>query len=144
MSLAWSGFLTATHKNQVSNVQKELPRQSSGKESTCQCRRHKRSGFDPWVRKIPWRRKWPPTPVILAWRIPWTEEPGWIQFRVTKSRTGQPLSTMYRKGVFQVHIMSPMKPLRRLGKRLREQKPSEVKGCGQRPRPRDGLLKMPR
>ena len=22
-------------------------------------------GFDPWVRKIPWRRKWPPTPVRL-------------------------------------------------------------------------------
>ena len=27
-----------------------------------QCRRH---GFDPWVRKIPWRRKWQPTPVLL-------------------------------------------------------------------------------
>ena len=26
--------------------------------------------------KIPWRRAWQPTPVILAWRIPWTEEPG--------------------------------------------------------------------
>ena len=23
------------------------------------------SGFDPWVRKIPWRRKWQPTPVFL-------------------------------------------------------------------------------
>ena len=23
------------------------------------------AGFDPWVRKIPWRRKWPPTPVFL-------------------------------------------------------------------------------
>ena len=21
--------------------------------------------FDPWVRKIPWRRKWQPTPVFL-------------------------------------------------------------------------------
>ena len=27
-----------------------------------QCGRH---GFDPWVRKIPWRRKWQPTPVFL-------------------------------------------------------------------------------
>ena len=33
---------------------------SSGKES-CQCRRHKRCSF----RKIPWRRKWQPTPVFL-------------------------------------------------------------------------------
>jgi len=30
----------------------------NGKESTCQCRRHKRREFDPWVRKIPWRRAW--------------------------------------------------------------------------------------
>jgi len=22
-------------------------------------------GFDPWVRKIPWRREWKPTPVFL-------------------------------------------------------------------------------
>ena len=22
-------------------------------------------GLDPWVRKIPWRRKWKPTPVFL-------------------------------------------------------------------------------
>ena len=24
-----------------------------------------RLGFDPWVRKIPWRRKWLPSPVFL-------------------------------------------------------------------------------
>ena len=24
-----------------------------------------RPGFDPWVGKIPWRRKWQPTPVFL-------------------------------------------------------------------------------
>ena len=28
----------------------------------CQCRR---CGFDPWVKKNPWRRKWKPTPVSL-------------------------------------------------------------------------------
>ena len=37
----------------------------SGKESTCQCRKHKRCGFDPWVRKIYWRRAWKSTPVFL-------------------------------------------------------------------------------
>ena len=31
----------------------------------CQCRRHKRLAFNPWIRKIPWRRKWLPTPVFL-------------------------------------------------------------------------------
>ena len=35
------------------------------KESACQCRRHKRPRFDPWVGKIPWRRKWKPTLVFL-------------------------------------------------------------------------------
>ena len=34
----------------------------SGKESACQCRRHK---FGLWVRKIPWRRKWQLTPVFF-------------------------------------------------------------------------------
>ena len=52
---------------------------TSGKEPACQCRRQKRSGFDPWIWKIPWRRAWQPTPVFLQ-RIPWTEEPGGLQF----------------------------------------------------------------
>ena len=42
-----------------------FPRWCSGKESTCQCRRLKRRGFDPWVWKIPWTRKWQPIPVFL-------------------------------------------------------------------------------
>ena len=35
------------------------------KKTACQCRRHWRHGFAPWVGKIPWRRKWQPTPVFL-------------------------------------------------------------------------------
>ena len=42
-----------------------FPGSTSGKEPTCQCRRHKRHRFNPWVRKIPWRRKWQGTPVFL-------------------------------------------------------------------------------
>ena len=38
---------------------------SSGKEPTCQCRRHKIHRFDPWVGKISWRRQWQPTPAFL-------------------------------------------------------------------------------
>ena len=34
----------------------------SGRELACQCRSHR---FAPCVRKIPWRRKWQPTPVSL-------------------------------------------------------------------------------
>jgi len=29
-------------------------------------RRHRRCGFNPWVGKIPWRRKWQPTPGFLS------------------------------------------------------------------------------
>ena len=36
-------------------------------------------GFDPWFRKIPWRREWQPTPVLLPGKIPWTGEPGELQ-----------------------------------------------------------------
>ena len=37
----------------------------SGKEFVGQCRRLRRRGFDPWVRKILWNRKSQPTPVFL-------------------------------------------------------------------------------
>ena len=42
-----------------------LPWWLSGKKIHLQCRSHRRPGFDPWARKIPWRRKWQPTPVFL-------------------------------------------------------------------------------
>jgi len=32
--------------------------------------------FQSWVRKIPWRRKWHPTPSILVGKMPWTEKLG--------------------------------------------------------------------
>jgi len=42
-----------------------FPGGASGKEPAGQCRRLKRHGFNPWVRKIPWRRAGQPTPVFL-------------------------------------------------------------------------------
>ena len=38
---------------------------TSVKEPACQCKRHKRCWFDPWIGKIHWRREWLPTPVFL-------------------------------------------------------------------------------
>ena len=55
-----------------------LPRWDSSKESACQCRRCKRLGFVLWVRNIPWRRKWQPTPVF---------SPGELMDRATNSQT---------------------------------------------------------
>ena len=55
-----------------------FPGGPGGKETAYQYRRHKKSEFDPWVGKIPWSRKWQPTPVFLsgksmdrgAWQAP--------------------------------------------------------------------------
>ena len=38
-----------------------------------------RCGFNPWVRKIPWRRAWQPTPSFLPGESQWMEGPGSLQ-----------------------------------------------------------------
>ena len=53
-----------------------FPGGTSGKEATCQCWRQKTRGFDPWVRKTPQEKEMATHSSVLAWRIPWTEEPG--------------------------------------------------------------------
>ena len=42
---------------------------ASDKEPACQGRRCKRHGFDPWVRKIPWRRARQPTPLFFPGKL---------------------------------------------------------------------------
>ena len=42
-----------------------FPGGGNARESACQGRRYTRCSFGSWVRKIPWRRKWQPTPVLL-------------------------------------------------------------------------------
>ena len=64
-----------------------FPGGASSKVSACQFRRWKRSGFLPWVRKIPWSRAWQPIPVFLPGESPWTEEPGRLQFTGSKRDT---------------------------------------------------------
>ena len=56
-----------------------FPGGASAKEPACQCRKGKRRRFDSWVWKIPWRKKWQPTPVFMPRESPWTEEPGGLQ-----------------------------------------------------------------
>ena len=55
-----------------------LPSAASSKESTCQCRRHKRNGLDlSW--EDPVEEGMATHSIFLAWRIPWTENPGGLQ-----------------------------------------------------------------
>ena len=64
-----------------------LPEWFRRKESACQCGRCRRVRFDPWVRKIPWRRKWQPTPVFLL-EYPMDKGVSWATVHgVTKNRT---------------------------------------------------------
>ena len=51
------------HGSRVS--QSGFPHGASGREPACQCRSHKRHGFDPQVGKIPWRRPWKLISVFL-------------------------------------------------------------------------------
>ena len=49
-----------------------FPGGTSGKGSANQYKRHRRRGFDPWVRKIPLEKGMATHSSILAWKIPWT------------------------------------------------------------------------
>ena len=53
-----------------------FPGGASGKEPVCQCRRCR---FDPRVGTIPLEKEKVTHFSILAWRIPWKEEPGGLQ-----------------------------------------------------------------
>ena len=56
-----------------------FPRWHSGKESACQCRRRKRCRFNPYTEEDPLEEEMAAHFSILAWRIPWTGEPGGLQ-----------------------------------------------------------------
>ena len=58
-------FLLFPQRSLVWGHGKGFPGGTSGKEPTCQRRRSKRCEFDPWVRKILWRRAWQPTSLFL-------------------------------------------------------------------------------
>jgi len=52
---------------------------ASSKESTCQCRGFKGCEFRSLGWEDPLEEEMAPHSIILAWRIPWTEEPGGLQ-----------------------------------------------------------------
>ena len=66
---------TGTYEDLGISGLRRLPRWCSGKESACQCKRHKGRG----VGKIHWEEEMATLSSILAWRIPWTEEHDGLQ-----------------------------------------------------------------
>ena len=65
LSVRLAGPLRYSHQGTHMHSAWGFPGGASGKEPTCQCRRHKSRGFDPWVRKIPLEKKMTTTPVFL-------------------------------------------------------------------------------
>ena len=64
-----------------------FPGGAGDKEPTCQCRRYKRHGFNPWVGKVPWRRACQPSPVFCLEDL--LDRGAWqaIVHRIAKSQT---------------------------------------------------------
>ena len=60
--LTYTYLLSNIGENFRCNMSSQWP---SSKESASQCRRHKKRGFNPWVGKSPWSRKWQPDSVLL-------------------------------------------------------------------------------
>ena len=100
-----------------------FPDDSVGEESFCQCRRCKRRGFDSWVRKIPWRRKWQPTPVFLPGEAhgqrslvgysPWGRKESDTTKRLSRGRgtTNIPEPFLVSHSVVTVLVCVPARPL---------------------------------
>ena len=72
---------TPKHQGEIASLRKELlilcwdivaqaGRNLLAKEET---------GLDPWVGRIPLEEGMAAHPSVLAWKIPWTEEPGRLQ-----------------------------------------------------------------
>ena len=79
-----------------------FPGGASGKESTCRCKRH---GFDPWVRKIPWHRKWQPALVFLPGKSPGQRNlMGYSPGGRKESDTTERLSTHMQTQHYAVHF----------------------------------------
>ena len=97
-------------------VQSELrlPRWLSGKESACQCRRCKKCGFSPWVRKISWVGN---GNALQYSCLAWTEEPG-RQQSMGSQRVRHDWGRMQRQGELRVGRPGPSVPLWKCAPRL--------------------------
>ena len=88
-------------------LQEGFPGGTSGKEPTCQCRRCR---FDPWVRKILWRRKWQPTPVFLRGKShgqrSWQATVQGVANSQTRLTKHKQLSTISRNLCAFLHLLS--------------------------------------
>ena len=78
-----------------------FPDGASGKELTCQCRSPKSRRFNPWWETL--EEEMATHSSILAWRIPWTEEPGGLQ-SMGSQRVGHDWSGLAHTDTQEMHL----------------------------------------
>ena len=71
--------------------------------------------FDPWVRKLPWRRAWLPTPAFLPGESPWTEEPGGLQSVGSQAADATECSSVTFQSLNRPSLVCPFVLQRALG-----------------------------
>ena len=85
---------------------------SVGKESACNtgnCLQHGRPGFDHWVRKIPWRREWQPTPAFLPGKSYGQRIPGgYSPWNRKESDTTECAHTLASHLLLPPHVSPPL------------------------------------
>ena len=106
------GRAQLTLKKAMATVQSwGFPGGASGKESICQCRRLRKCEFDLWIGKIPWRRKWQPTPVFLPGKS--MDRGAWLAtvHGVTKRWTWLSMSKNYKQPRVAASVKWEISPL---------------------------------
>ena len=76
-----------------------VPKWLSGKASSCQSRGH---GFGPWSWRIPWRRKWQPTPVFLLGK----EESGGLRWMESQKSQTRPNDKITKTTTLQIRKLT--------------------------------------
>ena len=101
LSVFWRGMVWP----QLNRYSVGITRGVSLEGFTCQCWRGRKHRFDPWVGKIPWRRKWQPTPIFFprildrgAWRV---AVPG---VRHDSATEHSHITANYQVTVWQTHL----------------------------------------
>ena len=105
-----------------------LPWWLRGQRAHLQCRRCRRPGFDPWVGKIPCRRRWQPTPVISP-----EKSHGRRSLVGYSSKGGKELDTtehtLLAQGGKDEEAVSPLEPPERnTGRPVSDFRPAEMRG----------------
>ena len=78
-------LLNNIHSSPLPSPESGFPGGTSGKEPTWKCRRRKRQGVQFMGQEEPLKEGTATHSNILAWRIPWTEEPGRLPFMGSKT-----------------------------------------------------------